>query len=242
VQRASGPRLPYVVIAGVVPVGGGWLVASAKLQGVTLAIEYPRVLDSFVAVVDEKPTFSVIALHAWVGWLDHPDVGGRGCDRAARELVGPANGQAVRPAMTRSALEATGGADPDTATDTATPTLLPQYREVFSEMAPYRQRMILEVHPELTFYELNGDRALGPIDGGEEDPGAGMRERRALLEGKIADIDRIIDDVDTGASPSELLGAAACLWTARRIFARAVVRLPADPEWDSQGLKMELVR
>jgi hypothetical protein len=32
------------------------------------------------------------------------------------------------------------------------------------------------------------------------------------------------------------------MWTARRILGRAMTRLPLDPEWDSQGLRMELVR
>jgi hypothetical protein len=32
------------------------------------------------------------------------------------------------------------------------------------------------------------------------------------------------------------------LWTARRIFARAGTRLPTDPEWDEEGLRMEFVR
>jgi predicted RNase H-like nuclease len=38
-----------------------------------------------------------------------------------------------------------------------------------------------------------------------------------------------------------LLDAAACLWTGRRVAARAT-RMPVDPEWDSQGLRMEIVR
>lgn len=32
------------------------------------------------------------------------------------------------------------------------------------------------------------------------------------------------------------------LWTARRIAARAVSRLPENPEWNEDGLRMELVR
>jgi predicted RNase H-like nuclease len=30
--------------------------------------------------------------------------------------------------------------------------------------------------------------------------------------------------------------------TARRIAARAVDRIPEDPEWDEQGIRMELLR
>ena len=53
---------------------------------------------------------------------------------------------------------------------------------------------------------------------------------------------RIIDAEVPGATPSHLLDAAAILWTARRIFAKAAIRIPTDPEWDEQGLRMEIVR
>jgi predicted RNase H-like nuclease len=43
-------------------------------------------------------------------------------------------------------------------------------------------------------------------------------------------------------SQAHLLDVAVFVWTARRIFARAAVRIPQDPEWDEQGLRMEIVR
>jgi predicted RNase H-like nuclease len=39
-----------------------------------------------------------------------------------------------------------------------------------------------------------------------------------------------------------VLDACVDLWTARRIAARAVSRLPEVPEWNDDGLRMELVR
>jgi predicted RNase H-like nuclease len=45
-----------------------------------------------------------------------------------------------------------------------------------------------------------------------------------------------------GARRHHLIDAAACLWTARRIAGRVVNRVPADPEWDDLGLRMEIVR
>ena len=41
---------------------------------------------------------------------------------------------------------------------------------------------------------------------------------------------------------ARLLDACAGLWTARRLAARSVSRLPESPEWDEQGVRMELVR
>ncbi len=45
-----------------------------------------------------------------------------------------------------------------------------------------------------------------------------------------------------GSGRPHLLDAAAILWTARRIFAKAALRIPDDPEWDEHGLRMEIVR
>jgi predicted RNase H-like nuclease len=45
-----------------------------------------------------------------------------------------------------------------------------------------------------------------------------------------------------GCGQIHLLQAAGLLWTARRAAGRAVNRLPADPNWDTCGLRMEMVR
>ena len=117
-------------------------------------------------------------------------------------------------------------------------TLLPRYREVAADMAPFRQRTVYEVHSDVTFFEMNGGQALDHPKHTE----AGRLERRALLEAKVPGIERVLDAELPGASPSHLLDAAAFLWTARRIFARAALRLPEDAEWDERGLRMEIVR
>ena len=82
-----GPELPYSIVAGVTPCAPGWLVASAKLNGSTFAPELPRVLATFAEVLDERPSFSVIALNAPIGYVDGSHVGGRTCDRLARALM-----------------------------------------------------------------------------------------------------------------------------------------------------------
>jgi hypothetical protein len=65
--------------------------------------------------------------------------------------------------------------------------------------------------------------------------GEGDRGAASLLEAKVQGSLRIIDAEVPGATPSHLLDAAAILWTARRIFAKAGIRIPRDPEWDEQG-------
>ena len=231
-----GPNLPYSVVAGVTPCRGGWLVAGAKLQGTIFAPEDPVRLESFIDVVDQRPSYSIIALNAPVGGLDQAQAGGRTCDREARLLLGR-RASAVKSAPVH--VESAQGTDLLTDhIDAISRTLLPRYQEVAREMAPFRQRTIYEVNAELSFYQLNEDVPMQWAKHSEK----GKEERRALLEAKLPGALRVIDAEVPGATPSHLLDAAAILWTARRIFAKAGVRIPTDPEWDEQGIRMEIVR
>jgi predicted RNase H-like nuclease len=220
----------------VTPCPGGWLVAAAKLQGTIFAPEDPVRLETFMDVVDMRPAYSTIALNAPVGGLDRAIAGGRSCDREARLLLGR-RASAVKSAPAR--VDRLEGIDllPDNL-DAITRTLLPRYQEVANEMAPFRQRTIYEVNTDLSFYQLNGDVPMRWSKHSEK----GREERRDLLEAKVQGVLRIIDAEVPGATPSHLLDAAVILWTARRIFARAGIRIPVDPEWDEQGLRMEIVR
>jgi predicted RNase H-like nuclease len=223
--------LPYNLVAGVVPCTRGWLVAGAKVLGVTIAPELPRLLATFLEVLDDRPAFSVLGLYAPVGRLDKPVPGGRSCEREARVLLGPRRGAAIRSAPTRLS-DASGG------TPAIPRGLSERYAEVERDMAPYRQRTVFEVHPELAFYQLNEDRPLQYRKRSAE----GRHERRSLLAAKIAGVDRVLDADVPGVRRTNLADAVACMWTARRILGRAMTRLPLDPEWDSRALRMELVR
>jgi predicted RNase H-like nuclease len=230
-----GPDLPYKVVAGVTPWGSSWIVASAKMHAATFAPEPPRVYSSFLEVLDERPSFSVIVVNAPIGIVDNSESGVRTCDREARALLGR-RGSAVHNAPTRAQLA--GGAQTVVeGIDAVSATLLPRYREVTSEMSPYRQRVVYEGHPELSFYQLNGNIPLRRSKKIE----AGNLERRALLEQKMPGVDKILDSELKRVPLKHLLDAAALLWTARRVFAHAALRLPSDAEWDSEGLRMELV-
>jgi predicted RNase H-like nuclease len=218
------------------PCATGWLVAAAKLHGVTFASEEPRVIDTFVDVLDQRPAFSIIAVNAPIGYLQTFEPGGRACDREARKLLGR-RGAAIQSAPIWSQVEegANGSVD---GLNAVTRQLLPRYREIAAEMAPYRQRTVYEVHPELSFYQLNDDRPLQYSKQRE----VGQEERRALLTKKIPGGERIYDAKLSRVPYSHMLDVAALMWTARRIFARAGARVPQDPQWDENGLRMEFVR
>ena len=231
-----GPDLPYKVVAGVTPCGPSWLVAPAKLQGTIFAPEDPQLISPFGEVLDQRPTYSVIALNAPVGYLDQSAAGGRTCDREARSLLGPKRGSSIQSAPVRSPSNELEFL-PDHL-DAISMTLLPRYREVAGEMAPFRQRTVYEVHSDVCFFELNEGKSMQWSKQSEK----GLHERRELLEAKFPGATRILSAELAGVSLAHLLDVAVFVWTARRIFARAAVRIPRDPEWDEQGLRMEIVR
>jgi predicted RNase H-like nuclease len=210
-------------------------VASAKLHAATFAPEDPKVVAKFAEVFEERPQFEVIALNAPIGYPDTP-AEGRECDRWARKLLGR-RAMTVRNAPTRETVES-GLVRLDERLDAVSLVLLPRYAEVAAEMLPYRQRQVYEAHPELSFFVINADTPLRRSKHSEE----GVHERRVLLEKRIPGVRRVLDFELPGVPTPHLYDVAALLWTARRIFAKAATRIPEHPEWDSEGLRREIVR
>jgi predicted RNase H-like nuclease len=244
VGRPGGPQrspVPYDLLAGVIPISRGWLVASAKLQGIQIYPNEPEVMESLLDVLDYRPSFRAIALDVPIGLLDKPRDGGRNCDRDARALLGwPRSGAILSPPI-RPALDCTRYEEAARMCNGLSPVVWARMKhiaEVDRELAPYRQRTIFEIHPEMSFYQLNDDKPMRYPKRTVE----GMRERRELLEGKIPGVERMLDAELERVKPWQLLDAASCLWTSRRVIARAMTRLPEDPEWDELGLRMEIMR
>jgi predicted RNase H-like nuclease len=214
-------------------------VASAKVQGSTFAPEPPRIYDSIAEALDERPAFETLVVAAPIGYRDSPAKGPRMCDVEARRLLG-ARGKVLHNAPLRSSI-LQGIPSPDDEVDAITATLLPSYQEVAKEMSSYRQRTVYEGNPELSFYFLNGNVPLQrskKVEGGRD-------ERRDILEQKVPGIDKILtmalegefDDVRI----EKFYDASALLATARRVFTKSAKRIPTDGEWDSEGLRMEIV-
>lgn len=191
--------------------------------------------STFLEIVNERPAFSVIVVNAPIGYLDTETVVARTCDREARDLVGR-RGSAVHNAPNRAIL---AGDAPwnEVGLDAISATFLPQYKEVAAEMSPFRQRVIFEGHPELSFFQLRKDTPLSRSKRIE----AGRDERRDVLEDKIPGIERVLDAPPDDVPVKHVFDASALLWTARRVFGHAARRIPVDGEWDSEGLRMEIV-
>jgi predicted RNase H-like nuclease len=236
----SGRRdaLPYQILAGVEPCAGGWLVAPGNLQGITLAPQPCYVLESLAEVLDYRPSFTVVALHAPVGFPDGAD-DMRLCDSNAKELLGRRRGAAVaapsRKLLDAKTFEEAQAIDPSF--DIVRWRALPRATEAILEVQSWRQRMVWEVNPELAFVQMNDGQPLNSSRRSIH----GLRQRTELLEAKLPGSERVMKERPKQVREAKLLDALADLWTARRIRARAITRLADPPAWDTEGVRMDIV-
>ena len=111
--------------------------------------------------------------------------------------------------------------------------IIDKIREVDDVMTPELQRWVFEVHPEVSFYALNGRR---PLTHSKHDR-QGVEERIKLL---VPDYPRIQDHLAelerAKVEEDDLLDAAAAAWTAQCVAEGAVPR-----QYDCKGLRMEIV-
>src|SRR6516162_6377791 len=186
---ASRSALPYKILVGVEPCAGGWLVAPGNLQGINLAPQPAYVLASLADVLDYRPSFSVVALHAPVGLTDGPDER-RACDDSAKDLLGQRRGAALA-APSRKLLDARTFEEAkqiDPSLDIVRWRALPKAAEAIREVQSWRQRAVWEVNPELAFRQMN--------DGAQLRYGRrtmhGLRERQQLLTAKLPGAERVL--------------------------------------------------
>lgn len=243
-RSRRGPNLPYDLLAGVVPCRGGWLVASGKLVGTGLFPEPASVEKNLLDVVDHVPSYTVICLAMPVGLPDLPIKHGRVCEREARKLLGWPRLGAILSAPALAVAERAKSYDDavrlnDGHLSPVTWGRIRRIREVRDVVQSHHQRNVYEVHSELSFHQLNGDK---PLVYGKSTP-EGLKEREELLVRRFQGLDsRLEAGWPRGATKANLLDSLAALWTCRRVVARAATRIPESPEWNRDGLRMEIVR
>jgi predicted RNase H-like nuclease len=235
VSPQRGPNLPYSVVSAVTPSRSKWLVASAKVQGGTFAPEPPKLYDTFLEVISERPQPASVVVYAPIGYRDTKLEGPRACDVEARELL-LRRRTLVHNAPTHEILQR-GYALPEDEVDAITIQRMPHYLDVYREMKPYRQRTVYEGDPELSFYMLNDQTPLHSSKKTEE----GRIEREEILHKKIPNIDTVLYAEMPGVAHRNIMDVAAMLATARRVFTKSAKRIPSDAVWDSEGLRMEIV-
>ena len=100
---------------------------------------------------------------------------------------------------------------------------------------------VFEVHPELAFWRLNGERALDEpkkVKSRCHEPGLALRRGLLIAAGLPAAV--VEAPPPKGAGPDDLLDALACAAIARRLYAGTARPFPDPPARDAYGLPMAI--
>jgi|LNFM01.1.fsa_nt_gb predicted RNase H-like nuclease len=238
-------------VAGVDGCRGGWLVVSRPLDDPSRA--RVSLLKRFADVLAMSPRAALIAVDMPIGLAARAGIGGRRADVEARANLGKRK-SAVFAMPSREAVEETDYVRAcEAAARTSEPSrmiskqafnIFPKIREIDVLMTPEFQDRVREVHPELGFWALNGEKPLDlpkKMKASPDQPGLAFRRRllsaagydAALLEGRGG-----VRAADAGRD--DLLDAAVCSWSAARILRGEGRRFPSEPEIDAKGLRMEI--
>lgn len=209
---------------------GGWAGALVTPEGITL-----RRYDGWSLREPLAADVDLIAVDIPIGL---PPLGSvRGCDKAARNVLGLRR-SSVFPAPPRELL----GIDGHAATtargrELGAGGVSIQAYNIFGRIAavdasitPADQRRVVEVHPEVAFFELAG------LDLGSKRHRTGRDAREAALRAVWPDVAPQL----FGAKPDDVLDALVCAWTGLRWLAGTATLLPADPPRDARGLLMAI--
>ncbi|WP_336486410.1 DUF429 domain-containing protein [Methylobacterium nigriterrae] len=182
-----------------------------------------------------------------IGLPDRVIGGGRAADRAARACLGPSGRASVFPVPPRAAVYADGyeeakalsraASEPPFAPSIQCWNILAYVREVdrLLRARPELRARLHEVHPEIAFRRLNGDR---PLRARKKGPtrAEGLAERRALLVAAGLPETLATSPPPRGVGADDHHDAMAALVVARDIRLGRAVPLPDPPERDAHGL------
>lgn len=240
-------------VAGVDGCRAGWFAAIATVERRNSGSDAPctyRLADSFVAsrfteVLSKTRNCKLVCVDIPIGLSDGAKP--RGCDLAARRILGRGRASSIFPPPIRSCLAAK---DYKTASricfehsgkklNRQTFFIMGKIREVDQAMTPQLQQRVREIHPELVFWALAGSR---PARHNKKSV-AGRKERIILLSAIFSDLEQFVARSRQAdkVAPDDILDAVAAAWTAGRAVIGKANTLPENPEFDSRGLKMEIL-
>ncbi len=213
---------------------GGWIGVRRRGGGTPEVVVAPR--------WDKLPVADVLCVDMPVGL---PDRGRRGCDLAARALLGPRRSSVFldlrRPLLGFDDYPAAlAWAKVDGAGFSKQAwNILPRIAEIDRSITLADQDRVFETHPELVFMRLNGDV---PMAHPKRDPVGFLRRYELLREAGFGELNEWLDVLDRNfAAPDDLLDACALCWAAGRIARGEGRRLPeGEPLRDARGLRMEI--
>jgi predicted RNase H-like nuclease len=238
-------------VAGVDGCPAGWIVVSYPLDQPDQAT--CRICFTFRDLLHDDPGLAAIAVDIPVGLPEIGEYGGRAADRAARSLLGERRSSVFSVPARAAASCSDYGVACETALAHSVPprkvskqafNLFPKIRELDALMTPDLQDWVVECHPEVVFWAINGRTPLTePKKVKSRSYGPGLDLRRRLLATQGFD-PAFLEDPGVPlriAAPDDLLDACAAAWTAGRVAKGTAERLPETPPTDARGLRMEIV-
>ena len=238
-----------VWLAGVDGCPGGWLVAFVRPTGGDARL---RIVPRFADLLTEPERPAVIAVDMPIGLPARAGHGGRAAENAVRPLLG-ARQSSVFSVPSRAAIAvgeyreacriALETSDPPRKISKQLFNIAPKIREVDEALrsAPDAARRVFEVHPELAFWRLNGERALTEPKKVRSRPhGPGLALRRGLLIAADLPDALLRADAPKGSAADDLLDALACAAIARRLHTGTARPFPDPPPRDEHGLPMAI--
>lgn len=240
---------PFVAGADGCP--AGWITVQYPV-GQPAAAAW-QIFPSFADLLAFTEDFAAVAIDMPIGLPDVATTGGRAADRQARAVLG-ARQSSVFAVPARATIACTDyrdacatnlrHTDPPRKVAKQMFYLFDKIREIDAAMTPALQDRVVECHPEVAFWAINGQTALDEPKKRKSSPyPPGLDLRRALLAGKgyAADFLTGPDCPRREAAPDDLLDACAAAWTANRLATGTAERFPSEPDRDSRGLRMEIV-
>ena len=240
-------RSPW--LAGLDGCRTGWIAAFVRPRGDEVCVRIVRHFAD-VLVAPEEPT--IIAVDIPIGLPDCIGPEGRGPERIIRPLLG-ARRSSVFSVPPRAAIYAADfGSACAAAIEGSTPLrkvskqlfmIAPKIREVDTALRSDGASVgrVYEVHPELAFWRLNGERALAEpkkVKGTCHAPGLALRRILLIAAGLPTSV--VDARPPTGASADDLLDALACAAVARRIHSGHARPFPDPPGRDTLGLPIAI--
>jgi len=229
-------RIPSQFVAGVDGCRAGWIAFNVELPSLVTSV---AVLDLPSLLKNRPNDLAFLAIDIPIGLLD----GSRACDKAARKLLRQPRGTSVFAAPCRAALTVKNHAEASAVNRQKTRRGLSQQafhigskiKQVDDAITPECQQWAFEVHPEVCFWALNGERPMAHNKKME----AGFNERLGLLSPIFPEIQRHLLNRPPGVAKDDLLDAAAAAWTALRRHRGEAVCI-CSPERDEKGLAVAI--
>lgn len=237
-------------VCGVDGCRAGWMVVMHPLDAPSRATV--SIVATFADILSCAETPAMIAVDIPIGLPERSGLGGRLCDSAARVPLGdrrssvfsvPARAAVAEHEYAAACRQAAQFSDPSRKVSKQAFNLFAKIREVDALMTPALQARVVECHPELAFWRLNGRRPLDQPKKVKSQPhGPGLDLRRQLLHeaGYPRDVVQQAAFRSRDAGEDDVIDAFANAAAAAAILRGEAFRVPDTPPVDGKGLRMEI--